>query len=177
MQRGKRAVARLGVLVAAALLMGPAAAATDYKIGYVNVQRVVQQSEEAQKAKGQLKKEVKERKAELEGKRKKVNELQKKLEKQGSLMSEEQKKKTQRQLEEATREFRRLQRKAQQDLDTQKNQVLQDIYDDVSQIVSRIGEEEDYDLILTGSSAIYVSEPINLTEQVLTELNNSQGDG
>jgi len=176
MQRRNRAIARLGILLATAVWTAPAAAA-DYKIGYVNIQRVVQGSEEAQQARGTLEQEVKERQAELEEKRKRVNELQSKLEDQGSLMSEEQKKETQSQLEEAMREFRQLQRKAQQDLDTQKNQVLQDIYDDVSQIVSRIGEEEDYDLILTGSSAIYVSEPINLTDQVLTELNNSQGDG
>lgn len=176
MQRRNRAIAGLGVLLAAALWVTPAAAA-DYKIGYVNIQRVVQESEEAQEARGQLEKEAKERQAELKEKRERVNELQKKLDEQGSLMSEEQKKETQRKLEETMREFRRLQQKAQQDLDTQKNQVLQDIYDDVSQIVSRIGEEEDYDLILTGSSAIYVSDPINLTEQVVTELNNSQGDG
>lgn len=176
MQRRNRAIARLGILLAAVLWLGPATAA-DYKIGYVNIQRVVEGSEEAQQAKGNLEQEAKQRQAELEEKRKRVNELQSKLEDEGSLMSEEQKKETQSKLEEAMREFRRLQRKAQQDLDTQKNQVLQDIYDDVSQIVSRIGEEEDYDLILTGSSAIYVSEPINLTDQVLTELNNSQDDG
>jgi outer membrane protein len=164
------------VAAAAALTAGPAAAA-DYKIGYVDVRKVVQESEQAQQAKGQLEEQVAARKDELKSKRSKIQSLQEELKKQGSLMSEAQKKEKQRKLQEAMREFRRLQQQAQEDLDTQKNQVLQDIYDRVFQIVNRIGEQEDFDLILTAPSAMYVADRVDLTQRVLGKLNDSKSGG
>ena len=171
-----RWMAALG-LAAALMLAAGSAAAADYKIGYVDVRKVVQESEQAQKAKGKLEKQVADRKSELRAKRDKVQSLQKELEKQGSLMSEDQKKGKQRKLQEAMREFRRLQQQAQEDLDTQKNQVLQDIYDQVFQIVSRIGKQEDFDLILTAPAAMYVAERVDLTQRVLDKLNNGEDGG
>jgi len=167
-----------GLLVAAATVLaaGPATAA-DYKIGYVDVRKVVQESEQAQAAKGELEDQVADRKAELKSKRQDIQALQKELDQQGNLMSEEQKKAKQRKLQEAMREFRRLQQKAQEDLDTQKNQVLQDLYDQVFQIVNRIGEKEDFDLILTAPSAMYVADRVDLTQRVLGELNDGKGGG
>ncbi len=170
MQRQYRAIARLGALLMAGLGLGSAVAA-DYKIGYVNIQQVVQESQEAQEAKGQLEEEVRKRKAELKQKRQEVSELKKKLEKQGSLMSGEQKQEAKRQLQQALREFRRFQQKAQKDLDTRKDRVLRELYAEISQIVDRIGKTEDYDLILTGSATLFASDSINLTQQVVGELN------
>jgi outer membrane protein len=167
-----------GLVLAAALgLATGSASAADYKIGYVDVRKVVQQSEQAQQAKGELEDQVAERKTELESKREKIQTLQKELEKQGSLMSEDQKKAKQRKLQDAMREFRRLQQQAQEDLDTQKNQVLQDIYDQVFQIVNRIGEQEGFDLILTAPAAMYVAERVDLTQRVLGELNDGESGG
>jgi len=164
------------VVAAWALAAGPAAAA-EYKIGYVNVGKVVQNSEQAQQAKGELEQEVADREAQLKSKRQAIQSLQKELKQQGSLMSEAQKKEKQRKLQEAMREFRRLQQQAQEDLDTQKNQVLQDIYDKVFQIVNRIGEQEGFDVILTDPAAMYVADRVDLTQRVLYKLNNGKSGG
>ena len=102
--------------------------------------------------------------------------LQKELQQQGSLMSEEQRKEKERRLQQAMRDFRRAQQAAQEDIDARKNQVLQDIYDQVSQIIKRIGEQEDFDLILTGPSAMYVAERVDLTPRVVDQLNSSGSD-
>lgn len=170
-------IAAAAVLVAVAGLAAAPAIAADYKIGYVNVQKVVKQSEKAQKAKAQLEQEVQKHESELKAKRETIQSLQKELEKQGSLMSEQQKKEKQRKLQEAMREFRRLQQQAQEDLDTQKNQALQDLYDKVFQIVNRIGEKEDFDLIFTDPAAMYVADRIDLTQRVLDELNDGRSGG
>jgi len=153
---------------------GPAAAA-DYKIGYVDVRKAVEGSEQAQKAKGELQSQVKERQTKLESQRQTIQDLQKQLKQQGSLMSEDQRKEKERQLQQAMRKFRRAQQAAQEDIDARKNQVLQDIYDQVSRIINRIGEEEGFDLILTGPSAMYVDDRVNLTQRVVEQLNQASG--
>ncbi|HKJ72139.1 MAG TPA: OmpH family outer membrane protein [Gammaproteobacteria bacterium] len=167
----------LALAAAAAVVTAGPAAAADYKIGYVDVRKVVQQSKQAQQAKGDLEKQVADRKSELKAKRDHIQSLQKELKQQGSLMSEDQKKAKQRKLQEAMREFRRLQQQAQDDLDTKKNQVLQDIYDQVSQIINRIGQKEGFDLILTGPAAMYVADRVDLTQRVLGELNGGKSGG
>ena len=172
----RRRLAAFVVAMAGVFAVGPVPAA-EYKIGYVDVRRVVQESEQAQQAKGELEKQVAERKQQLARKRQKVQDLQKELDNQGSLMSEEQEKAKKRRLQQAMRELRRLQQQAQEDLDTRKNQVLQDIYDRVFQIANRIGEQEDFDLILTAPSALYVADRVDLTERVLAEVNDGGSGG
>jgi outer membrane protein len=161
----------------AVVLLGAAgsAAAADYKIGYVDVRKAVEGSEQAQQAKGELQSQVEERQSKLESQRRTIQDLQKELKQQGSLMSEDQRKEKERQLQQAMRKFRRAQQAAQEDIDARKNQVLQDIYDQVSQIINRIGEEEDFDLILTGPSAMYVDDRVNLTPRVVERLNQASG--
>jgi outer membrane protein len=161
------------LLAVAVLPGGNPAAAAEYKIGYVDVRRAVEGSEQAQQAKTELQGQVEERQADLESQRQTIEDLQQELKQQGSLMSEDQRKEKERQLQEAMRKFRRAQQAAQEDLDARKNQVLQDLYDQVSQIISRIGEKEGFDLILTGPSAMYVADRVDLTERVVDRLNDS----
>ena len=170
-----RLLSKVFLLLTAAVLAGPAAAA-EYKIGYVDVRQAVERSEEAQAAKGQLESQVQKRQTELKSRRATIEKLQKELQQQGSLMSEEQRKEKERRLQQAMRDFRRAQQAAQEDIDARKNQVLQDIYDQVSQIIKRIGEQEDFDLILTGPSAMYVAERVDLTPRVVDQLNSSGSD-
>lgn len=161
------------LLLATMLIPAGSAAAADYKIGYVDVRKAVEGSEQAQKAKGELQSQVEERQTKLESQRQTIQELQKQLKQQGSLMSEDQRKEKERQLQQAMRKFRRAQQAAQEDIDARKNQVLQDIYDQVSRIINRIGKEEGFDLILTGPSAMYVDDRVNLTQRVVEQLNQA----
>ncbi|MFA9461756.1 OmpH family outer membrane protein [Thiohalorhabdus sp. Cl-TMA] len=164
-------------LLIAAVGLGPgAAAAAEYKIGYVDVRQVVENSSKAQAARQDLETRVQDRQAELKEKQQKIQELRKQLKQQSSLMSEEQRKQKQRELQQAMRELRRAQQAAQEDIDAQKNQVLQDLYDRVSQIINRIGENQGYDLILTGPAAMYVANRVDLTQRVLEQLNAKGGE-
>ena len=150
--------------------MGPALA-REYKIGYVDVRKVVQESDRAAEARQGLQEEVQTRQQELRDKQQRIERLRGELQEQGSLMSEEQRRKKKRKLQEAMRELRRSQKAAQEDLDAEKNQVLQDLYEQVSEIIDRLGETEEFDLILTGPAAMYVNDRVDLTDQVLEELN------
>ncbi len=161
-----------GVLLALAAMLVAGPAAAEYKIGYVDVRKVVEKSEQAEQAKGRLQEQVEQRQSELESQRSRIGQLRDELNKQGSLMSQEQRKEKERQLQEELRAFRRAQQQAQEDIDAKKSQVLQDIYDRVFKIVKRIGEKESYDLILTAPSAMYVAEKVDLTQRVLEKLNS-----
>jgi len=152
------------------------AVAADYKIGYVDVRKVVEHSTRAKAAKEDLKKKVQQRRSKLQEQQQSIQDLQDEIKKQSSLMSEDQRKAKQRKLQQAMREYRRAQQAAKEDIDAQKSQVLQDLYDRVSQIINRIGAKQGYDLILTGPAAMYVADKVDLTDRVLKELNAKGGD-
>ncbi|MFP4559824.1 MAG: OmpH family outer membrane protein [Thiohalorhabdus sp.] len=163
-------------LVVVGLLWGGSAFGQENKIGYVDVREVVESSGQAQAARQDLEAQVEERESALEEEREQVETLRKEVEKQSSLMSEEQQEEKQRELQRAMEDFRQAQQQAQADIETQQSKVLEDLYDRVSRIVNRIGEEEGYDLIATGPSAMYVADRIDLTGRVLRELNAEDGD-
>ncbi|KPV41716.1 hypothetical protein AN478_01175 [Thiohalorhabdus denitrificans] len=172
----RRLLGTVCALFVVGMLWGGPAFAQENKIGYVDVRQVVENSTRAQAARQELEARVKERQSALEEERERVEALRKEVEKQSSLMSEGQQEKKQRELQRAMQEFRRAQQQAQADIETQRSEVLEDLYDRVSRIVNRIGEQEGYALIATGPSAMYVADRVDLTDRVLRELNDEGGN-
>ncbi len=165
----------LGGLVLALIfiaLTGTKGEAAEYKIGYINTQKIIRQSEQAQKALENLKSTVSKHKSELKDLEERIKELRGDLKREGALMSKEQRETKQSELQKKIRRFQRRGQAAQQKLSSKKQQVLKEIYQDIAKIVNRIGQQEGFDLILTEPAAMYVTNQMDLTARVLEELNS-----
>lgn len=148
------------------------AAETEIKIGFVNGQRVINESPQAAKAKKKLEKEFEKRDQELQKTAKQLQVLQESLEKNGLTMSESDRRTKEREFAETNRDFQRRQREFREDLNLRQNEEMAAIYERVNRVIKQVAESEKYDIIL--QEAVYVSPRIDFTERVIKILQDSK---
>ncbi len=159
-------------LFASVLALGAAAAETEIKVGFVNGQRVINESPQAAKAKKKLEKEFEKRDQDLQKMAKQLQTAQENLEKNGLTMSESERRTKERDFNETNREFQRRQREFREDLNLRQNEEMASIYERVNRVIKQVAEAEKYDLIL--QEAVYVGPRIDLTDKVIKALQESK---
>lgn len=159
-------VASLGILVAGQVK-------ADGKIGIINTEKVMRDSEPAKKATKKLEKEFEKRGQDLEKLRLQAQRLQEELEKNGMTLAEGVRKTKERELADASRDFQRKQRELNEDYNARRNEELQAVVDRANKAVRAIAEKEGYDLIL--QEAAYVNPRVDITEKVIKALAESAG--
>lgn len=157
----------VGVLIAGAC-NATLAADTVLKIGFVNGQRVINESPQAAKAKKKLEKEFEKRDQDLQKLAKQLQDLQESLEKNAITMSESERRTREREFNETNREFQRRQREFREDLNLRQNEEMAAIYERVNRVIKQMAESEKYDIIL--QEAVYISPRIDLTDKVVKVL-------
>jgi outer membrane protein len=164
---------RMMVAVIAGLLaFGVQANESEIKVGFVNGQRVVNESPQAAKAKKKLEKEFEKRDQDLQKMAKQLQALQENLEKNGLTMSETDRRVKERELNETNRDFQRRQREFREDINLRQNEEMAVIYERVNRIIKQVAESEKYDLIL--QEAVFVSPRIDLTDKVIKALQETK---
>jgi outer membrane protein len=162
------AMASLGGLAAG----GVRAAEPEIKIGFVNGQRVINESPQAAKAKKKLEKEFEKRDQDLQKLGKQLQSMQEGLEKNAVTMSEADRRNKEREFNDLNREFQRRQREFREDLNLRQNEEMSAIYERVNKIIKQVAESEKYDLIL--QEAVVVSNRIDLTDKVIKALQEAK---
>lgn len=152
-----------------ALTVTPALA--EFKLGFVNGQRVVNESPQAKRAKQKLEKEFEKRDQELQQLSKRLQSMQENLEKNGVTMAESERRTKEREFSELSRDFQRKQREFREDLNLRQNEEMAAIFERANKIIKQIAEAEKYDLIV--QEAVYFSPRIDLTEKVVKALSDS----
>jgi outer membrane protein len=159
------------MIVAAALfaLCAGAAVAADYKIGFVNTERLFREATPAKRAQAKLEKEFAARDAELGKMARQVRDLQAALDKDGSTMPEAERRNKERDLANLTRDMQRAQREFREDLNLRRNEELASVQERANKVIQQIAEAEKFDLILQ-DPVVYASQRIDITEKVIKAL-------
>jgi outer membrane protein len=162
----------MAALAAALLTAAPAVRAEDLKVGVVNSDRILRDSQPARAAMQKLEAEFSKRDKDMQemGARLKAN--AERFEKDGPIMSESDRVRRQRELAEADREFQRKQREFREDFNQRRNEELQGLLERTNRIIRQIAEQEKFDLIV--QEAVYFNPRIDMTERVLRALNNTK---
>ena len=162
----------LAVLTATALLAAATAAtaqAADYKIGFVNTERLFRDAAPAKRAQQKLEKEFAARDAEIQKLAKQVRDLQALLEKDGVTMAEVDRRNKERELANMTRDLQRGQREFREDLNLRRNEELSAVQERANKVIQQIAVDEKYDLIIQ-DPVIYASQRIDITDRVIKAL-------
>jgi outer membrane protein len=159
-------------LLASLLAFSAFAADAEMKIGFVNGQRVINESPQAAKAKKRLEKEFEKRDQDLQKMAKQLQGMQENLERNAPTLSESEHKNKEREFNDLNREFQRRQREFREDLNLRQNDEMAAIYERVNRVIKQVAESEKYDLIL--QEAVYISPRIDLTEKVIKALNDAK---
>ena len=162
-------VAMLGAWLLAGLPAGAAAAALEYKIGFVTTERLFREAAPAKRAQQKLEKEFANRDAEVQKLGKQVRDLQASLDRDGATMSEADRRNKERDLANGTRDLTRLQREFREDLNLRRNEELASIQERANKVIQQIAEAEKYDLILQ-DPVVFASQRIDITDKVIKAL-------
>jgi outer membrane protein len=164
-------------LCATALLITAALPATaqELKIGYVNSERVMRESNPAKAAQAKLQAEFSKREKELDDSAAKLKTAADKLEKEAITLSETERNRRQRELVESDRDLQRKRREFQEDLNQRRNEELAGVIERANRVIRQIYESEKYDLVL--QEVIFAGARVDITEKVIKVLNAPVGPG
>lgn len=147
----------------------PALAQAESKIGFVNSQRIINESPQAAKAKKRIEADFGKRDQDLQKMAKQLQTMQETIEKNSVTMSESDRRAKEREFGDMNREFQRRQRELREDLTQRQNEEMAAIFDRVNKTIKQIADAEKYDIIF--QEAVYASPRIDITEKVIKALN------
>ncbi len=157
---------------AAIALAGFSASAQEFRVGVVNLDRIFREANSAKSAQTKLEQEFSKREKELNDTATQLKTLSEKFEREAPTLAESQRSTRQKQLVDQDREFQRKRREFQEDLNTRKNEELQQVIERANKVVKTLAEAEKYDLILQES--VYVNPKHDITDKVIKALNASR---
>ena len=149
--------------------MASVAAAQEFKIGFINTDRIFRDANSAKTAQAKLEQEFQRREKELNDQGAQIKAAADKLEKEAPTLAEAQRNSRQKQLTDQDRDFQRKRREFQEDLNVRKNEELQIVLERANKVVKQVAETEKYDYVL--QEAVYVNPKHDITEKVLKVLN------
>ncbi len=159
----------LVILATGLLSLSSTASAQEFKIGFINTDRIFRDANSAKTAQAKLEQEFMKREKDLNDLGSQIKAAADKLEKEAPTMAEAQRNSRQKQLTDQDRDFQRKRREFQEDLNVRKNEELQIVLERANKVVKQVAETEKYDYVL--QEAVYVNPKHDITEKVLKVLN------
>jgi outer membrane protein len=145
------------------------AQAEDFRVGFVNTDRVFREANSAKAAQAKLEQEFARREKDLNDLGAALKTASDKFEREAPTLTEAQRAQRQKSLIDQDREFQRKRREFQEDLNARKNEELQAVLDRANRVVKQVAEQEKYDLIL--QEAVYINPKHDITDKVIKALN------
>ena len=156
-------------LLLAALTFAQQAQAQEFRIGFVNTDRIFKEANTAKAAQAKLEQEFSKREKDLQELGTTLKSSADRLEREAPTLSVSQRATRQKHLIEMDREVQRKRREFQEDLNARKNEELQQVLERANRVVKSVAEAEKYDLVL--QEAVYVNPKHDITEKVIKALN------
>ena len=154
------------------LALGVQAQAQDFRVGFVNTDRIFREANSAKQAQAKLEQEFSRREKELNDMGTALKNASERFEREAPTLAESQRGQRQKALIDQDREFQRKRREFQEDLNARKNEELQQVLDRANRVVKQVAEQEKYDLIL--QEAVYINPKHDITDKVIRALNTAR---
>ncbi|HEY3460156.1 MAG TPA: OmpH family outer membrane protein [Casimicrobiaceae bacterium] len=164
-----RMAARLCIAAVLLAAIAGTASAAEYKIGFVNTERLFREATPAKRAQAKIEKEFATRDAEIQKLAKQVRDLQAALDRDGATMADTDRRNKERDLANQTRDLQRMQREFREDINLRKNEEISALQERANKVIQQIAESEKYDLILQ-DPVVYASQRIDITDKVIKAL-------
>jgi outer membrane protein len=155
------------------LLCVPAVGAQDrVKIGFIDIQRAISDSNAGKRAKERFQAQVKKAEAELLKEKTELERLKADLDKKGPLMKEEERRNLEGDLQRRYVNYQRTMTDQQQELRQKEGALTGDILKELEKIVNEIGKSDKFTLILERNQILYSDQGIDVTNKVIEVFNS-----
>ena len=155
------------------LIATPAWAQEKIKIGAVDVQRVISESQSGKAAKDKFQAQVKKVEADLLKERQTVEKMKSDFEKKSALMNEEDRRNQEKEIQRRERGYVLSMKDSEQELRQREGEMTSEIFRDIVKVVSEMGKGEKFSVIFERSQVPYSDDAIDVTKKVI-ELYNSR---
>ncbi len=155
---------------AAVLALGMAGTASaEIKIGFVNYNRLLQDSPQAKTALEAIRTEFAPREKDIQGQGAALKAREEKLQKDAATMSEVQRAAADKELRDGYRELQRKQSEVQDDFNARRNEEMSRLQKVLLEEVGTYAKAQGFDLVL-GDGVLYATGGIDITNSILTAL-------
>ncbi len=143
--------------------------AADTRIGYVDLQKALNNCEAGKVAKEKISVKVKEYESQIDQKQKEMKKLKDELDKQGLILSEDKRAAKKRDFDQKLKELERFTKDIQEELQQQDAEFTRQIITDFSKIINDLGAKEGYTAIFekTESALLYADPKADLTDKAI----------
>ncbi|MBI2357617.1 MAG: OmpH family outer membrane protein [Deltaproteobacteria bacterium] len=156
------------------LLAAPAWAQEKVKIGYIDLQRAITESQAGKKAKERFEAEVKKAEADLLKERQEVERLKSDFDKRNPLLKEEERRNLEKEVQRRYLGYQRTMREYQEELRQKEGEMTSQILKELEKVVAEVGKNEKFMLIFERAQLLYSDQGIDITNKVI-QLYNSRG--
>lgn len=161
-------------LALTAVLTLSAVARADIKLGYVDLQRALQEVAEGKDARSRLKTELDKKKSDFEAEQAKLRDDKAVLDKQGSMMSEEVRNQKFTELQKRLFELTQRAEKLQAEMAASEQRELKKIFEKMDPIIAAIAVRESLTMVFekTDSGLVYAPASLDLTNELVRTYND-----
>ncbi len=168
---------RMLMLVMVVISMAGSAWAADTKIGYLDMQQVLNMSEAGKVAKDQLQEKLKKYQEQINLKQADLQKLKNDLEKQGMTLNESARAAKEKDYQQKLKDFQRFTKDAEEDLQARDAEFTKKILQTLEKIVQEYGKSNGFMMIFDARAAgmLYADKSVDLTSEILKALNAEKG--
>jgi outer membrane protein len=141
------------------------------KIGVVDIQRIMTTSNRGKSAKAQIKEQSDKMTQVLKEKGDEIEELKKQIDRESMVMSTEKREEKEREFRIKLNDIKTLDKRYRGELQDLEKKLVNDLRDEIYAIAGEIGKKEGYLLIISNFDIIYAPGSIDITDQIIKELN------
>jgi outer membrane protein len=159
--------------IAVLVLSGSVAYAQErIKIGFIDIQRVISESQPGKRAKERFQAQVKKAESDVVKERQDLEKLKADIEKKGPLLKDEERRNLEADYQRRSVTLQRAMSDYQQELQQKNNEMMADILKELEQIVNEVGKADKFTLILERSQILYSDQGIDITSKVIETYNS-----
>lgn len=151
------------IFCAGVLTLGTAAAQA--KVAIINVQRAIIETADIKKAQAELEAKYKPRTQELENTQKQLQDIQTQL--QSGKITQEAANDLQFKGKRLQREYQRMSEDLQGEVDRERNAILQKASQRMNDVVKKIAEEQNLDVVIDVSNTVYYKPALEITDAAI----------
>ena len=165
----------LGVLLLASKPL--AAYAEDVKLGYVDLQRALNETDDGRKAKESLKKVFDQKQKELDEQQQALKKDIEDLDKKRTLLPADKVRDKEAELQGRMQKVQQTYMRHQQDLQAKEQEATAKIFERMNRIINKIAVAENFTMILdkTQSAVVYAKPHLDLTNDLIRRYNSGEG--
>ena len=162
-------------MVLGILLTWTTASRAEGKVGFINLQRLINESTLGKTARAEIRKLRKEKESALAGKLMEVNRLKEDVNKEVENPAPTERRQRQDALNKAYKEYQRLAADAREDIIKEDKELVAVILQKADKVLKRVAREKGYTIILKDPNAVgYLDPTVDITDDVLAALDNTQ---